>query len=543
MGVGSVPGRAVSSSPDRAPAPPDPVAGRATELEHRLHEIEELAGVGYWHLDLRTDEVTWTPALFRLFDLPVPPGDARGLRDRPAPPVPEHAKLFDAADWARLEYLLQRATTQGLGYDVVLCGSGSPPRHYQANCKVRTDDEGTPIALHGTCREVTELVQLREEIDTTEARLARNEALLLQFMKHAPAAIAMVDRLGRLVGASDEFVAGYIEEGTNILGRDLFASAPLLPRRWQATFDRVLDGQAIHEDGEKLKPGSGAPVWVRWQARPWYGFAGDVGGILLFIEDITAERRLRAALMERERQLQLQSTEAAERAENLAAYAHAASHELQRPLNEMVLSTQLLQEARKDDLDEAMAGGLQAIVHAGRHASKVIRDLVAFTELSDKPPPTRARTRVDKAVESAISDEVRLIRSKGARLDLGHGLPSATVQISRVELTSVVSKVLHNALVHGHQAEPVIRIEVTESGTEVLIRVSDNGQGIPTEHRETIFHPFRRLAPSGTGTGLGLAWCRRVLTYYGARIWFEEPEGRGAVACIALKRAQSTEGS
>jgi signal transduction histidine kinase len=81
-------------------------------------------------------------------------------------------------------------------------------------------------------------------------------------------------------------------------------------------------------------------------------------------------------------------------------------------------------------------------------------------------------------------------------------------------------------------------IEARRLDGHIEIAVSDNGPGVPAEHRETIFERFRQLARpvDGTaqGTGLGLPICRRIVAQHGGRIWVEDAPGGGARFVVVL---------
>ena len=108
---------------------------------------------------------------------------------------------------------------------------------------------------------------------------------------------------------------------------------------------------------------------------------------------------------------------------------------------------------------------------------------------------------------------------------------------------SVISRVLlnlfDNALKYSHDGEQVtVEGRAIDNG-EVLISVSDQGNGIPKEYREIIFEKFRRIKSdtSSKGLGLGLAFCRLAVEAHGGRIWVDDAPGGGARFNLTLPEA------
>jgi signal transduction histidine kinase len=78
----------------------------------------------------------------------------------------------------------------------------------------------------------------------------------------------------------------------------------------------------------------------------------------------------------------------------------------------------------------------------------------------------------------------------------------------------------------------VITGGTTSDGVE--FRVIDNGHGIPSAQRTTIFQPFERLSKDVPGSGLGLATCERIVTAHGGRVSVSETPGGGATFLVSL---------
>lgn len=129
-------------------------------------------------------------------------------------------------------------------------------------------------------------------------RLREREELLQLFVDHAPAALAMFDREMRYIAVSRRWLDDYRLGSRNIVGRSHYEVFPELPERLRAVHRRCLAGAVERQDEAPFERADGTTQWLRWEALPWHTAAGDIGGILIFSEDIT-DRKL--AQLERER--------------------------------------------------------------------------------------------------------------------------------------------------------------------------------------------------------------------------------------------------
>jgi two-component system sensor histidine kinase KdpD len=115
---------------------------------------------------------------------------------------------------------------------------------------------------------------------------------------------------------------------------------------------------------------------------------------------------------------------------------------------------------------------------------------------------------------------------------------SARVRIDVHQVERVVANLIENAL-HYSDASERVRVQVSETASEVLVRVIDHGPGIAPGETERIFEPFQRGSRTGEvrGAGLGLAIARGFAEANGGRVWAESREGQGATFVLALPLA------
>ena len=131
----------------------------------------------------------------------------------------------------------------------------------------------------------------RRDQKQAENELLASKALLINFVTHTPAAVAMLDMEMRYLQVSRQWLTDYNLEDQNIIGKTHYEIFPDVPDRWREVHQRCLAG-AVEKCAEDPFPRSdGTLDWLQWESRPWYKTAGEIGGILFFTQVITKRKR------------------------------------------------------------------------------------------------------------------------------------------------------------------------------------------------------------------------------------------------------------
>lgn len=126
--------------------------------------------------------------------------------------------------------------------------------------------------------------------------LINEQALLRLFIKHTPAAIAMFDTDMRYLQVSDRFLTDYDLEGEDLIGRSHYEVFPDLPQRWRDAHRRILAGAVERCEEDSYIAADGSTGWLQWESLPWRKVDGEIGGLILFTQVITARKRAEEAL-------------------------------------------------------------------------------------------------------------------------------------------------------------------------------------------------------------------------------------------------------
>jgi len=212
--------------------------------------------------------------------------------------------------------------------------------------------------------------------------------------------------------------------------------------------------------------------------------------------------------------------------EDLQQFAYSASHDLQEPIRNVAVYSEIVAKRYNDLLDADGRQFLGFLTEGGRRLATLINDLLTYTRVG---VIDGNMTTVDSstALQHALSSLAEAIRENGATVTCDT-LPQ--VYMSESHLQQVFQNLIGNALKYRTADPPQIHISAARLGTAWRFSVKDNGIGIDPHYKEVIFGVFKRLHRDQkySGTGIGLAICQRVVERYGGRIWVESSPGQGA---------------
>ncbi|HEY0962566.1 MAG TPA: PAS domain S-box protein, partial [Pseudomonadales bacterium] len=126
----------------------------------------------------------------------------------------------------------------------------------------------------------------------------------LAMLEQSPFAIAMFDRQMRYIFASQRWLSNHRLQKADLRGRSHYEIFPDLPERWKQIHQRCMEGAVESSEEEAFVRADGTVAWVRWEVRPWHDRNGQVGGIVIFSEDISRRIDTRKALEELNQELE-----------------------------------------------------------------------------------------------------------------------------------------------------------------------------------------------------------------------------------------------
>jgi len=206
------------------------------------------------------------------------------------------------------------------------------------------------------------------------------------------------------------------------------------------------------------------------------------------------------------------------------------AHEFNNILTPMLNYAHLAREADADD----RRLGATAIRRAVEGAARATTICKALLDLTGPAPEAKRKVCLAQVVNETLEAMARDPAKDGIRL-IKSVPPALTVRARPTELKQVLLNLLLNAraAVLEKGGDKNISISAARSGDNILIRVADTGVGIAPENLTRIFEPFFTTR-NGSGTGLGLPVCRRIIKSMNGRLSVRSQRGKGTVFTISL---------
>jgi two-component system sensor histidine kinase KdpD len=221
------------------------------------------------------------------------------------------------------------------------------------------------------------------------------------------------------------------------------------------------------------------------------------------------------------------------------ALLRAVSHDLRSPLMAILTSAGALAHGELS-LDPADRRELtETILGEAERLDRLVSNLLDLSRLEAGAAEPQPGVLV---IEDLVLQTLDGIEAAGDRIEVS--LPddeSVRVRVDLHQIERVLANLIENALHYSPPTEPV-RVQVSATASEVLVRVIDHGPGIAPGEAQRIFEPFQRgsRTRAARGAGLGLAIARGFAEANGGRVWAESREGQGTAFVLALPLVAAT---
>lgn len=174
---------------------------------------------------------------------------------------------------------------------------------YYIQALAEVDANSETIGYVGVMTDITDRKQ-------AEQKLQERETILRLFAQYAPAGIAMFDQEMRYVMTSQRWADDYHLGSLELLiGRSHYDVFPEIPERWKQIHQRCLAGAIEKCEEDLFIRADGKHQWIRWEVRPWHTATGEIGGIIVFSEDITERKEAEASILQLNQELQQKVSE------------------------------------------------------------------------------------------------------------------------------------------------------------------------------------------------------------------------------------------
>jgi PAS domain S-box-containing protein len=378
-----------------------------------------------------------------------------------------------------------------------------------------------------------------------EAELRHSEKMTRLILDNAYDAFWAIDSAGEIIGWNNMAEATFGWTRSEVIGKTL-AETLIVPR--------YLD-QHLQLMDEMLTTGTSrilnrrAEIWMMTKAGTEVPvelvvFKVELGGsrtFCAFAHDITERKELAERTHqlneELERRVQERTAELVRSNAELQQFAKIASHDLQEPLRSIEGYATLLAKRYKGKIDQDADEFLGFILDGVHRMVDLIQGVLTHSRIGSTDLKPVESVNLSDAMNTVLANLSALIAENNAKV-LYENLP--IVVANKSEMLQLFQNLVGNAIKYRGERDPVIKITAEENVHEWVFSVEDNGIGIDSKYSEKIFDMFARLhgKTQYSGTGIGLAICKKIVETHGGRIWVQSEPGHGSIFLFTLHRFQ-----
>ncbi len=340
----------------------------------------------------------------------------------------------------------------------------------------------------------------------------KQHALYPELMSRVRAGFAMMDRMIALRqdGLSSKDASAFFFENMgqlNINTRESIHS--ILSNEFDQLKSSEISAKKVREHGFLFLMGSAIILLL----------SGPI--LYLFLcRTLHKKRQVDEALVKEKMKLERSNVE-------LEQFASVAAHDLRSPISSIhkwvEMLDDLIAKPRNPEIDEA----IEIIKRNTRREIFLIRDLLGIARVNVSES-SMERVTLDEIISNILLVLKQEIKDTGANIIVA---PLPTVIGCSSQLESLFSNFLRNALTYRDKTRRLeISIECCHTADFYKFSIKDNGIGIDAKYTDLIFQMFKRLHSTKDypGTGIGLAYCKKVVELYGGKIWFTSVLGQGS---------------
>jgi PAS domain S-box-containing protein len=378
-------------------------------------------------------------------------------------------------------------------------------------------------------RVAAHLAMRRRTMDAEKA-LRESQATLQSFYDSSPFLMGVVELEGEQImpiycnTATARFYGADVDSMLS-LSKEELGIPPAIDAIWLAHYRRSQsEGCSIHFEYEH--PRSSGSCWLN----ACVNFLGRGHGgrprFSFIAEDVTDRRA-------NDERLRRSNEDLRQANADLEQFAYSASHDLQEPLRQIAIYSQMLEKKYASKLDGKASEYLGYCIEGAQRMAMLIRDLLAYSQVTKKSDASLEPVSIVDVLETVKKNLSATIEENQAEIS-SSGLP--VVRGNPVPLVHLFQNLLSNALKYRSAEKPRVTIAATQDSGYWRFSVADNGIGIPKEFQTQIFGIFKRLHDRNEypGTGIGLAICQKIVERSGGRIWVESEPGQGSTFFFTL---------
>ena len=396
---------------------------------------------------------------------------------------------------------------------------------------VRVSVSLTASPIHGPGGEVVGVSTQARLLSDSQAALHEAEERFRRAFHDAPIGMSVFsvepETFGQVHQANEALtrLLGYSESELKELAPGSLTHPDDAPRE-RPLLDELMAGRRDSYGLEKRnRRKDGQWVWV-WVTVSRLQDEAPHRAAIAHVLDISERKAAEAQLAEARANLERSNAE-------LDQFAYVASHDLKEPLILLSAYARMLEERHGGELDDEGRTFLGHIRDEATRMKAMVDDLLDYSRLETRGGETEPVDLAD-AADAAARTLAPQIEETGGSVEITGPLP--VIEGSPSQFERLFRNLISNGIKFRADGPPMVSVSAEQSGEEWLVSVADNGIGIDPAKAERVFDVFQRLHSyeTYTGTGMGLAICKRIVERHGGRIWVEPGEAGGSVFRFTL---------
>ncbi len=496
------------------------------EGQERLKLAIQAAGVGCYDWFPPENRLFWDQTMYAIFGMPL---DFAGDKNE------FFFSRLHEEDRGRLAGAMQAMMAQGESVsefqnEYRVCIPDEPVKYVETWGRVFRDEYGNTIRLVGACVDITEKINMEEELQREKNRYQSvvetlGEGVVVYGLQgnvvECNAAAMRLLGIESRKSIEDQVIGGdsrwqyFSENGQFVESQDLPSAYTLrtsIPQR------DVIIGFKKHDNNKA--------TWLSVNSEPLYAeneASKTLVGVVTSFIDITLQKKKEVEVKEQNEELKKANQE-------LDNFVYRVSHDLRAPLASSLGLIKLMQSKCSGDLLELLnlqQGSLKRM-------DDFIQDILHFARNSNSPVVGQP-IAIKKLLQDTVNQLLHLDEFEPMQVELRVDLKQEFYSDPQ-RMQMILNNLISNAFRYRNPyiEESILQIWATGDGEHLAISIADNGLGIPEKHLGRIFEMFYRASDKKAGSGLGLYIVKEAVDKLQGNIFVESAVGEGTAFTVIL---------
>ena len=483
-----------------------------------LKTAQRIGKLGSWEFDLRTQQITWSDEVFRIFGR----DPATGM-----PSFEELQQFWHPDDRDSHQQTIQTAIATIQPYDVEyrLYQPDGTLKYVQAKGEPIADATGQIIFLVGTIQDITDRKQAEADLKNLSDRLTlalKSGAIAIWDWNVVENILTWDDRMYELYGITpNQFTSVYDAWAASLHPED----RPMA----EAAIQKALAGEKDYDPEFRVLHPDGTIRFIKAYGLVQRDPQGNPQSMIGINFDITARKQAEIQLLQTTAQLQASNRE-------LEAFAYSVSHDLRSPLRAIDGFSKALLEDYGDQFDAEGQDYFDRIRQNVNRMGILIDDLLRLSRVS-RSEMEYSSVNLSTLVQEQADDLQSLEPERQVTLVIA---PNVTISADLTLMRVVINNLMQNAWKFtSHHATARIEFGVTQLEGQLIYFLRDDGAGFDMAYTKMLFGVFQRLHNTHEfpGTGIGLATVQRAIHRHGGKVWAEGAVEQGATIYFTIPRS------